>query len=189
MNGHNRPAALNRTLLALLGVVLLAAGAFTLGTAYGVVHWLPARHTLVPTDRQLAPWAPYVVVVAAILVGLLCLWWLAAQAWRRPGTGTWRLTDDPDTGVTVLPAATAVDPLTAEIDEYPGVRGTAAWLSGHPADPRLLLRVRTAHDTNLVALRQEIATDALPRLCLALDLNAVSVTVHFEPTATAVRVR
>jgi hypothetical protein len=189
MSGQNRPAAVNRTLLALIGLVLLAAGALTLGTAYGVLHRLPASRTLIPDNVRLASWVPYVVVIAAIVLGLLCLWWLAAQGRRRPKTGTWRLADDPEQGVTVLSAATAVDPLTADIDEYPGVRATGAWLSGASTQPRLLLRVRTEPETNLTELRQEIATHALPRLCQALDLDHLATTIHFEPTATAARVR
>jgi hypothetical protein len=189
MSGHNRPAAANRTLLALLGLVLLAAGAFTLLTAYGVVHWIPKAHTVFPAGRQLTNWAPYAVVAAAVVLGLLCLRWLAAQGRKRPRTSSWQLADDPDTGVTVLSSATAVQPLADEVSEYPGVHAAGAWLSGHSGEPRLLLRVRTEHDTNLAALRQEITDEALPRLCQALDLTELDATIQFEPTAPASRIR
>lgn len=184
-NMTNRPAKLNRALLTVIGLLLLVAGAFILLTAFGVWPWLPARQRLLPTGTTLASWAPYVVVVVAILLGLACLPWLAAQTIRRPKTNTWRLADDPDTGVTTISNTTAVDPLETDIENHQGVRSAHAWLTGHPADPHLVVRVRTEHDTQLDTLRDEIHGHALPRLRQALALEQLPTTVHIEPTTAA----
>lgn len=185
----NRPSGTNRFLLTVLGLVLLAGAAFTLLSAFDVVNWVPDRATVVPAGIRLLPWVPYVVVAAAILLALLCLLWLAAQARRRPKTQTWRLDDDPESGITRLSADVAVDPLVAEIEDFPGVRSAAAWLPGSPDDAQLILRVRTEHDADLTALRGSIATEAVPRLCEALELSGLPTTVEFVPTAATTRTR
>lgn len=181
-NMTNRPARLNRALLTVIGILLLAAGAFVLLTALGVLPWLPPQQRLLPGGTTLASWVPYLVVVVAILVGLACLPWLAAQTIRRPKTSTWRLADDPDTGLTTITNATAVDPFETEVENHQGVRSAHAWLTGHPDDPYLVVRVRTEHDTQLDTLRDHIHGHAVPRLRQALGLEQLPTTVHIEPT-------
>lgn len=131
----NRPARLNRALLFALGLLLLAAGAFELTTQFGLIHLVPRHQSLAPITGRPQAWVPYVVVVAAILVGLAVLRWLAAQALRRPRTRQWRITGNPGRGVTTMHSGTAAAPLAADIETYPGVRSAAAWLAG-PARTR-----------------------------------------------------
>src|SRR3954447_22743089 len=99
----NRPARLNRTLLAVLGLLLLLTGAFVLlvgsGAAPTVTARLPAR-----ADRPMLParlparadvpmlpggfvapaWLPGVGLAAAVVLGLAALGWLIAQTARAP---------------------------------------------------------------------------------------------------------
>lgn len=189
MIGRDRLAVVNRTLLALLGVVLLAAGAFVLLTTYRVLHWVAPGTLLVATGWHPVSWVPYVVVVVAIVLGLLCLRWLIAQAGRRPRAGRWQLAPDPDAGVTTLPSDVAVAPIVEEISDHPGVVGAAGWLTGHRGEPHLTLRIRTDHTADLTGLRHDIATQAVPRLCQALDLDTLDVGIQFEPTTTVTRAR
>lgn len=189
MSSPNRPARLNRVLLTLTGLVLLTWGAFVLATGFGVLHLLPQDAVLIRPGLRWPTWAGYAAAAVAIVVGLLVLRWLAAQALRRPKTRTWCLTDEPERGITQLHADTAVDPLITDIETYPGVRSAAAWLSGHPSDPALHLMIRTAHDTDLDALRTRIASHALPRLAHALELNELATTVRFDPTGATTRAR
>jgi hypothetical protein len=185
----NRPSGVNRFLLTVLGLVLLAGAAFTLLSAFDVLNWVPDDATVIPAGIRLLPWVPYVVVAAAIVLALLCLLWLAAQGRRRPRTHTWRLDDDPDSGITRLSADVAVDPLVAEVEDLPGLRAAAAWLPGSPDGARLILRVRTEHDTDITALRASITTEAVPRLREALELSTLPTTVEFVPTAATTRTR
>jgi len=99
----NRPATLNRTLLALIALILLVAGAA--GLAFGLGQLAPVRPALDPPTPLMAQgatvpsWVPWVAVVASVVVGLLCLrWLLLAQTLRRPGTGTWALRTSAGTG-------------------------------------------------------------------------------------------
>src|SRR4051794_25045734 len=149
----NRPARLNRTVLAVLGLLLLLTGAFVLlvgsGAAPTVTARLPARADVpMLPDGFVAPaWLPWVGLAAAAVVGLAALGWLVAQPARAPATGTWQLADDPRGGTTELDTATAAAPLAEEISTYAGVRAATARLAGAHQHPSCTCASppRTAH--------------------------------------------
>ncbi|UQS24935.1 hypothetical protein L1857_20015 [Amycolatopsis thermalba] len=185
MTSLNRPARLNRALLALTGLVLLAAGGFALATSLGWLRLLGRDQPLVPGDDRPATWVLYVTVVVAVVLGLLFLRWLAAQVMRRPKTQTWRLEDDPARGVTKLAADAAVAPFESEIAAYPQVRSADATLSGTPDRPTLLVTVTAEPGTDLTALREHIVTDGVARLRQALDLTELPTVIEFRIAAEA----
>jgi len=123
MASPNRPARLNRALLALTGLVLLVVATFTLLLAWGpLAEALPVFDPHVPLLRPGATvpgWLPYVAIAVAVLLGLGCLRWLLAQALRRPPTRTWRLTTDSSRGATHLDTDEAAAAIAADIRAYP----------------------------------------------------------------------
>lgn len=186
----NRPARLNRTLLFTAGLILLAAGAFELGTRSGVIRLVPRHQELLFLPAHPPRWAAYVALAAAIVAGLAALRWLAAQAGRRrPRTALWRLTADPERGVTTMQAATAAAPLAADVETYDGVRAAGAWLAGPRHSPVLYLDVRTDHDADLTALRRDISDHAMPRLRTALELDDLPAAILIIPTSASTRAR
>jgi hypothetical protein len=196
MRHPNRPARTNRTLLIVLGLVVGVAGAFTLLSSYGVLgsYGLPTggfgpNRPVITRTVPPADWVPYVVTIVAILLGLACLWFLSRQASTRPKTRTWRLSGDSETGYTTLHAGTAIEPLVTELETYPGVVAAAAWLSGGPDRPGLLVRLRTDHQADLPTLREEIHAEAVPRLRAALDLDELPTGILVEPTTSHIRAR
>ncbi|WP_410667963.1 alkaline shock response membrane anchor protein AmaP [Amycolatopsis sp. cmx-4-68] len=180
MTSLNRPARLNRTLLVLFGLVLLAAGGFTLGTHFGRVDVLKPDSALVPPVGTVPAWAFYVAALTAVLAGLLLLRWLLAQLARKPKTHTWRFETDPTRGTTRLAANTATTPFADEVKTYPGVHDAHATLAGTRGDPALALVVRVEQDGDLTAIRHRLDTVGLPRLRQALDLGELPVTVEFR---------
>ncbi|MFD8496766.1 alkaline shock response membrane anchor protein AmaP [Amycolatopsis sp. NPDC059657] len=185
----NRPARLNRTLLALIGAALVAGGTFVVLTGLKVIHVLDPGAPVLPTSEIGTAWAPYAAVVA-VVVGLACLLWLALQLSHRPRTGIWRLpTADPATGETTIDADVAVIPLAQDIHSYPGVHSVVASLAGHPADPVLELRIGLEPGADLAGIRRRIETHAVPRLCTALTLSELPARVRFHLDATRTRVR
>ncbi|MEA5363000.1 alkaline shock response membrane anchor protein AmaP [Amycolatopsis sp., V23-08] len=186
----NRPARLNRTLLALFGLVLLAAGGFAVATHFGKLTLLSPDSALTPGTSAPPAWVWYVVAAAAIVVGLLLLRWLAAQLARKPKTHTWRFETDPDRGRTELAAATAAAPFLAEVETYPGVHAAHATLAGTHDDPALALVLSVEQDGDPSALRDRLETEGLPRLRQALDLDVLPVTIEFRfTTKTGARTR
>ncbi len=177
MASPNRPARLNRTLLLVVAIVLLAAAAFALLTAFGVLRLLGRDHNLTPATLSLPTWASYLALGAAVIIGLLCLRWLLAQTLRQPKTGTWNLEADRSAGTTRLDAQTAVDPFVTEIESYPGVHRASARLSGTKTKPALHLVIGTDDNADINELRARINTEALARLRQALDLTSLPADV------------
>jgi hypothetical protein len=177
MSTPNRPARLNRTLLAITGLVLLLAGAFSLAFGLGllrnVLHGLDPTVPLLPAQLDPPTWVAYVTIVVAVVVGLLCLRWLLAQALRRPKTATWRLPGDSGRGATRLDTDHAADAIAADIAAYRGVAKANATLTGPRAQPVLHLVVHTETGTDIGPLRERITTHALPRLRHALELDTL----------------
>jgi hypothetical protein len=169
MKSVNRPARLNRSLLALLGIVLLAAGGVT-----AVIHW--GKFSGVKPGASVL----YTVAAAAVVVGLLCLRWLAAQLATRPKARIWQLEHDLSQGHTELATGVAIAPFAEEVTAYPGVRTVRASLVGTHRDPTLSMVINAAQDANLTAIRARLAAEGLPRLRQALDLTALPATVEFR---------
>jgi len=184
----NRPARLNRTVLALLGLLLLLAGAFVLLVGSGAITAVAAGLS-VATDKPLLPlqpdvpaWLPWAGVAAAVVVGLAALGWLVAQAVRVPPGANWQLADDAYSGVTLLNTATAAAPLAEEISTYPGVRAANARLAGVHQHPELHIRITVDDRASLSDLRHRIDEVAVPRLVGALDLPALDADLLLRPT-------
>jgi hypothetical protein len=190
MTGLNRPARLNRTGLAVVGVVLLAAGGFAVTTYLGILTVVDPRSALVPGTEAPPTWVLYVTAAVATIVGTLMVRWLLTQLVRTPRTHTWRLEQDPDRGRTELAPSAATIPLVGEVTTYTGVRAVHATLAGTHEAPVLALVINLEQDGDLTAIRERIGTDGLPRLCQALDLDTLPATVEFRVTAkTGARVR
>jgi hypothetical protein len=176
----NRPARLNRTLLALLGTAMIAAGGFALATHFGRLTILHPNATLAPGTSKPPTWALYITAAAAVIVGLACLRWIAAQLIHRPRAQTWRLESDIATGRTELGTTTAIAPFVDEVKTYPGVHNATATLSGTRLSPAVALVISAEQDGDLAEIRHRLDDHGLPRLRQALDLTAPRVTVEFR---------
>ncbi|MFI9380800.1 alkaline shock response membrane anchor protein AmaP [Kutzneria sp. NPDC052558] len=182
----NRPARLNRTLLALLGIVLLAAGAIAAAAHFARIGPLAPDSAVLPDLGRPPAWTPTAVGAAGVIIGLLALRWLLAQFGRGPKTHTWQHTEE--SGATTYRPTIAVTPFEDEVAALPGVRSAAADLGGTRDAPTLALLVTAEPDADLRSIRQALAADVLPRLRQALDLDAVAATVEFRFSTTTVRV-
>jgi hypothetical protein len=183
------PTRLNRTLLGLLGLVLLAAGAAALTIGLGVLSppWLPVgpATALLPSDPAVPTWAPYAATAAGAVVAPAALAWLLAQARPRRSGPPWRAAD-PQGATTVRPSVIA-DAVAADVAACPGVRGARATLVGPRERPELHLVVAVAADSALAAVRERVTGHALPRLRRALDLDVVPTELELRPQAGVTR--
>jgi hypothetical protein len=181
MTNLNRPARLNRCLLAITGVTLVTGGGLAMAASLG---WLPIDPTtpLAPGTDLPPTWALYAITAVTVLLALLCLRWLAAQLARKPKTHTWRIENDADLGHTELAARTATTPFTADLTQYPGIHTAHANLAGTQHSPTLAVILTTEHDADLTDIRHRLNTHGLPRLRDALDLTALPMTLEFRFT-------
>ncbi|MCX4093583.1 alkaline shock response membrane anchor protein AmaP [Nocardia sp. alder85J] len=180
MSRTNRPAALNRAVLGFTGALLLAAGALAVAAHDGRVRWIHADDTLVPGTAAPPTWVLWAVGVAAVLLALLCLRWLSAQLFRMPKSVTWRTGSIEGAGTTVLESSTAAAPVATDIESYRGVRAASAWLAGERTAPELHLLVTAEPTADITELRRTILGHAVTRLCTALEVETMPVSLELD---------
>ncbi|WP_040791660.1 hypothetical protein [Nocardia paucivorans] len=180
MTRNDRPARLNRTLLAVFGVVLLVVGGLVVAAHFDRLPWVDAGSTLVPGTAAPPNWVLWTVVAGVVVLGLLCLRWLLAQMFRMPKPRWWRMETEGSAGRTTLSSATAAAPVAADIAALSAVRAAAAWLSGPLTAPELDLRVTVAADADIGALRHRILDEAVPRLRRALEVDEIAVRLELR---------
>ena len=140
--------AINRTLLALAGLVLLAGGALLLAGGLDLNHrWhlgLPADWTVTHPHHAVltaaertrwrgSPWWWPTVFAALTATTLLSLWWLLAQL-SRGRTGELTLPDTADVPV-LLRGGTLAKAVADEAGRLPGVARARVRLLGGPRRP------------------------------------------------------
>lgn len=181
---------MNRVLLGLVGLVVLAAGAVAITTNTGVLTVVDRGGRLAPGAAPPPTWVLYVVAAGGVVVALLALRWLLAQLTPAAKSSTWRWEDEPDAGRTELSTSIATTPFVTDVTACPGVHTARAALTGPEEAPRLAVVVNVEQDAHVGDVRQHISTVALPRLRQALDLAAIPTTVEFRVTTkTGTRVR
>jgi hypothetical protein len=121
-----------------------------------------------------------------VLIGLLVLRWLLAQFDRGLKKHTWQHTEE--SGATRYRPTIAITPFEDEVAALPGVRSVAADLGGTRDAPALSVVVTAEPNADLREIRQALATEVVPRLRQALDLDAIAATVEFRFSTTSVRV-
>ncbi|HWU12071.1 MAG TPA: alkaline shock response membrane anchor protein AmaP, partial [Streptomyces sp.] len=140
--------SVNRVLLGLAGLVLLALGGAVLASGLGlsVPSWWPFGGTddvlLSRADRTRwrdeGWWWPTVIAVLAVLV-VLALWWLLAQL--RRGRLAEVLVDSGDGEGALLRGRALEGALADEAGALDGVAGAKAALSGRRTAPRARVRL------------------------------------------------
>lgn len=175
-----RPGRLNRTLLALLGLLLLATGAATLAAGLGLVGVLAPESPVLPGPLRTylieQPWVPYAVAAVGILVALLGVRWLLAQLPRRASTGRFRIQDENGRGVTHVDADIVADALEADIQAYSGVSSARADITGSRLRPDVSITLVVDPGTDIKALQDRLRDHAEERMSRAL--GAETVTTH-----------
>lgn len=181
-----RTARGNRQGLALVGLLLLAAGAAVPLLVYGPFHPFSMGQegeTLGSVWERIAPllsapWIPYAAAALAVAVLLLALRWLLVQG-RSARVTSLRL-EEGERGRTDVVARAACKALASEVSGYPGVRRGRAQLTESTREPCLLLDLVLAEDADPVAVWQRCRNDALARLRVSLDLDRIPTVLRIS---------
>ncbi|WP_431683309.1 alkaline shock response membrane anchor protein AmaP [Kitasatospora sp. KL5] len=190
MNSHS---VLNRTLLAVAGLVMLGGGLLVLVGALDLYRrwsldppadWpLTGPHdTLLPVQDRTrwtdeAWWWPTVIAALTILTAL-ALWWLLAQL-RHRHPGRLPVGNPPCDGVELHDAALN-DALAADAARLPGVHKAQAHLTGHAHHPHATLDLTLDPDAR--------PRDILPALESTLHRARRSTGWEQLPTRATLRV-
>ena len=184
------PDTLNRVLLGLVGLALVALSLWGLSRGGG---WWSSDHPdqplLLDGVRRFvgrnASWFWPVVAAGGALLALLGLLWLRAQ-FRLPRQASSDVVVRRTSGATRLDggglAHALEDDVTASIDR---VRKASARVVGDAEDADIDLRVDVGDDADLPAVRRQIEAEILPRFARAAGLARTNVYLDLrlqEPT-------
>jgi hypothetical protein len=170
----------NRTVLALLGLLLLGGGAAGLAAGFGAfgdppsVLPEPARRF---EDQQ--PWFWWAVAGGCLLVALLALRWLLAQL-HTDRIGRLDLTRDDREGRTVVHAGALTDAVEEEARSLRGVVGASARLVEDRART-LTLAVELADHADVAEVRRGIEDRVVAHARQAVDDPELPVDVELRP--------
>lgn len=174
MAATNPPARLNRSLLALAGLVLLAGAAVVLGIATGRLALAAASAPLLRAGTTLPTWGVWIAAIAGVVVGLAGLRWLAAQARRRPAGVPWTTpAAGPTTGVTTVPSRVLEKAVHDDLTAHPGIVGATSRLVIAGPAPRVFVEIDLEAHASPAGARAHLEQQVLPRLRRALDVTAL----------------
>jgi len=178
-------AHVNRTVLFIVGLILLAGGGAALLRGSGAFPAVLGRSggSIATTAQTRYPdnhaWVWPVVAAIAAIIALLALYWLLIQA--RTGAVR-RLSLEPERarGVTVLPTDAVTSAITDELETRPGIHRATAALKGSPAAPWLELSVAAADHTAPALLRDYIEREALAHLRASLERETIPTVLRIR---------
>jgi hypothetical protein len=173
----------NRTVLALIGLVLLAAGAAGIAAGTGLFGDRVRTDKVIPQDTRdwvaEHDWFWLAVAAAGILLALLALRWLLAQA-STNRVSYLDVESDRSAGRTVLSGGAVTDAVAAEIGSYRGVAGASAHLLGTRGAPTLLLHITLDGRGDPAEVRTRIQAEAVAHVRQALDAPDLPVRLELR---------
>jgi len=175
---------LNRVLLTILGVLLVAAGVYTLLRSWGALGDSAAHDPLFTASardwvQRNEEWFWPVAAGLSTLVGLLALRWLLAQL-RTDRPGNSDLSWSTPSGRTRIQASAIADAVSGDIQTDPGVERATVRMVGDEQQPELHLYIDARDDAALAEIRDQLETRAIPNLCTALDLPEIAAHARFR---------
>ena len=189
-------SGLNRTWLAIIGLVVLLAGALATMVATGLLGTVlsGSARTSVPAsgDRLLEPGATDFFANQGVIIGtavlgivlaLLGLAWLMAQVPHTRPAAPLRLRDDAALGLTSARSDVIADVVVADLETLPEVTSASAVLRGSASCPQLTLKLTASDHADVRALLNAVQTGPVARLAGALDttLEHLGVQVDVSP--------
>jgi hypothetical protein len=176
---NSRVDTLNRVVLALLGLVFLAAGG--LGLAAGAGAFGPDPNVLPQSVRDYADrngWYWWAVAAGALIIALLALGWLLAQL-RTERAGRLDLTTDDRDGVTIVRSAALTDAVDDEAETLRGVSRASAHLRDHRGK-KLLLAVDLTDYADIGEVRRALESDVVAHARRAVDDPRLPVDIELR---------
>ncbi len=179
---------LNRFLLALLGLLLLAGGVLALVRSFGGFGGRLTHAALITkgqtsfVDRN-GGWLWTVVAIVAVVVALLALRWLLAQI-GSDRVGHLDLEPDPRSGATTLQSSALTSAVCEEIESYRGVRSARARLLHSGQYPDLVIEVKLDDRADIALTRARIENDAIAHARQALERPDLHARLVLQPGAS-----
>jgi hypothetical protein len=179
---------LNRTWLAVIGLLLLLVGLASIGVGTGLLSAVLSGGPQAG-DHLLGPWATDLfantaavigVGLLALLVALLGLGWLLAQVPRTNAAAVYRLQDDAATGLTTCSPAVLTEAFSSDLQTVPGVVAANAVLRGTARDPELTVRLTANDRTDIPTLLVALQAGPVANLAIAMEAPLARLAVQID---------
>lgn len=172
------PDTLNRTVFTLLGILLIAAGAYGVARGYGAFGSTQAQEPLLTGGitgffGRIDDWFWPLMALVALIVAYFAYRWLKAQLTSAPSVSELDFTRDPAEGRTTLRASGLTSALSDDLERDPAVRSANVRMVEDGSRPEVDVDVEVSEDVPLTEVRRRIATDALARFSTALESDSV----------------
>jgi hypothetical protein len=177
---NTRVDALNRVVLTLIGLLLLAAGALGIATGAGAFG---KGHTALLADStrdfaRTTGWFWWAVAGGALLLALLGLVWLLDQLRSDRASRLDVTTDDRD-GVTMVHSGALTDAVAQETESLRGVTGASAQIRDRHGK-RLLLAVSLSDHADMGELRRALEENVVTHARQAIEDPGLPVDIEFR---------
>ena len=182
----SRANVVNRTVLIVLGLLLLAAGGLGLALSVGAFGaWrssypvLPREVSTFPDGR---PWFWWAVAGVFLLVAVLALLWLLAQL-RTDRTNRLDRTTNARDGYTMLHASALTHAVEDEALGIAGVTSASAHVREHRGQ-HVFLRVELADSADIGEVRARLENEVVVHLREGVGDPRFPVTIELRPGAS-----
>lgn len=179
---------LNRVMLILFALILIAAGAAGGAASVGVFgrsvkHHDLSRNRVGAYIGQHGDWLWPAAALAALIIALLALRWLLALLFSTDRAGDLTIRGGGGAGKTTLVPGAVSNAVVDEIKGYPGVDQARARVIGDADDAQLVVAATLRESADLARLRRRIERGALthartalgkPELPIQLDLTVTT---------------
>jgi hypothetical protein len=176
--------ATNRTVLVLIGLVLVAVGVGGLLLSLNLIGGDTGPRPVIPDSvagfATGTSWLPWAAAAAAVVVALLGLWWLLTQ-FRVDWPTQLDLTGDRPDGTTTLAAGALTDAVEDDAASIRGVTGASASLRSQPTR-RLDLTVDLAAFADLGEVRRQLEQQTANRTRQLIDQPNLPIWIEVRPT-------
>ena len=186
-------SGLNRTWLAIIGLLTLLAGALATMVATGLLTRVLSGNarSSVPasSDRVLEAgatdfFANQGVIIGTAVLGVVLafvgLAWLVAQVPHAREAPPLRLRDDAAMGLTSAKSDVLADVVVADLETLPDVNSAAAVLRGTASRPQLTITLTASDRADMRALLSAVQTGPVSRLAGALDTTVEHLGVQVD---------
>ena len=171
----------NRTLLILLGLLLLLGGGAGLALSFGAFGAQNAATPVIADElsRFIADnwWYWWAVAALATIVALIMVRWLLAQL-HTSRLSHLDVEPDRSNGETVLRGGAIADGVEHEVRGFLGVKDASLQLQGNPASHRYHLTVDLDPRADVDAVRGRLTTHTVPNIRRALDFEDPVIAIR-----------
>ena len=187
----SRANVINRLVLTVLGLFLLAAGGLGLALSVGAFRAGRATYPVLPqgvsTFPDGRPWFWWAVAAMLLLIAMLALLWLLTQ-FKTDRTSRLDRTTNARDGYTKLHASALTNAVEDEALGIPGVTNMSASVHEHRGQ-HVFLRVELADFADIAEVRARLENEVVAHLREGVGDPDFPVTIELRPGASRTRQR